>query len=61
VVTQGLAPGAQVVVDGVDRLREGAVVQLVTPATGRGAGGHGGGHGGGGGRGGQHGRGAPHP
>src|SRR5262249_1990762 len=49
VVTQGLAPGEMVVVDGVDRLREGAVVQLLAPETQRGgtapASGHPGGHG----------------
>jgi multidrug efflux system membrane fusion protein len=56
VVTQGLSPGEMVVVDGVDRLREGAVVQLLTPETQHGGAGHGnGGHPGGHGR-----RGAAH-
>jgi hypothetical protein len=39
-----------VVVDGVDRLREGSVVQLLAPETQHGAAGHGGGHAGGHGR-----------
>jgi len=50
VVTEGLAPGERVVVDGVDRLREGSVVQLLAPETQRGGAGHGGGHAGGHGR-----------
>jgi multidrug efflux system membrane fusion protein len=50
VVTEGLAPGERVVVDGVDRLREGSVVQLLAPETQHGAAGHGGGHAGGRGR-----------
>jgi len=50
VVTQGLAPGERVVVDGVDRLREGAVVQLLAPEAQPGGAGHGSGHAGGHGR-----------
>jgi multidrug efflux system membrane fusion protein len=37
-ITKGLAPGEVVVVDGVDKLREGAAVELIAPTTGAPAG-----------------------
>jgi multidrug efflux system membrane fusion protein len=45
--TQGLSAGEQVVVDGVDRLRDGATVKLLPPVSQRSATAHAGGRGGG--------------